>query len=102
MNPRVRDLYKRIIFVGREYPLGLNWVREKAKSWFRQNAELTDEVEIRRAVAKGRFMVREMQAVIKLKKYRTLNKRYNQEENSLMERFQQLEARLNEESSGTP
>mmetsp|Transcript_1765 Transcript_1765/g.2344 ORF Transcript_1765/g.2344 Transcript_1765/m.2344 type:complete len:101 (-) Transcript_1765:1076-1378(-) len=76
MHPLVRDLYKRVVFVGREYPLGLPWVRRKAKDWFRQNKELTDEVEIRRAVAKGRFWVREMRAIIQLKKYRTMNKRY--------------------------
>ena len=99
MNPRVRDLYKRIIYVGREYPLGLNWVRDKAKTWFRQNAELTDEVEIRRAVAKGRFMVREMQAVIQLKKYRTLKKRYSQEETSLLDRMRKLEQELGKNST---
>mmetsp|Transcript_6475 Transcript_6475/g.7403 ORF Transcript_6475/g.7403 Transcript_6475/m.7403 type:complete len:84 (+) Transcript_6475:230-481(+) len=77
MHPLVRDLYKRVVFVGREYPLGLPWVRQKAKAWFRQNADLTDEVEIRRAVAKGRFWVREMRAVIQLKKYRLMKKRYD-------------------------
>jgi len=76
MHPKVRDLYKRIILVGRDYPKGLDWVRSKAKPWFLQNKDLTDEVEIRRKVAVGRFWVREMESVIYLKKYRTLRKRY--------------------------
>ena len=38
---------------------------------FRQNAHLTEDVDIKRAVAQGRFMAREMIAVIHLKKYRT-------------------------------
>ncbi len=76
MHPKVRDVYKRILFVGREYPLGLDWVRKKAKPWFRQNAHLTDEREILQKVHEGRFYAKEMEHVIKLKKYRKLSKRY--------------------------
>lgn len=76
MHPKVRDLYKRIVAVGREYPQGLDWVRGKAKPWFAQNAALTDEVAIRQKVAEGRFWVREMKAVIALKKYRAMKNRY--------------------------
>lgn len=77
MHPLVRDLYKRFLFVGKDYPLGLNWVREKAKVGIFEHREITDEVEIRRKVARGRFMVRELKAVIKFKKYRTMKKRYD-------------------------
>ena len=80
MHPLVRDLYKRIILVGRDYPLGPQWVRDKAKVWFRQNKDVKDEIEIRRLVALGRRQVREMQAVIYLKKYRHLKKVYEEEE----------------------
>merc|ERR1719343_985649 len=38
----------------------------------------TQEREIRKAVAKGHAMIREMVGIIQLKKYRTMNKRYNQ------------------------
>ncbi|GBG26858.1 Electron transfer flavoprotein regulatory factor 1 [Hondaea fermentalgiana] len=76
MHPLVRDLYKRLLTVGKEYPQGLDWVKSKAKPWIMQNAALTDEVDIKKKVAEGRFWVREMQSVIKLKKYRTLKKRY--------------------------
>lgn len=90
MNPLVRDLYKRIILVGKDYPgqdpfvvltvcfaqgrrrakryvrsdcycadailgaAGLDHVRRKAKEAFHKNKDLTDEVEIKRAVARGR------------------------------------------------
>lgn len=76
MHPLVRDLYKRFMLVGREYPGGPDVVRRKAKEGFRQNAQLTDEVEVKRAVARGRWMVRELQGIIKLKKYREMKKRY--------------------------
>ena len=51
-------------------------MRPRAKKWFRQNAHLTEDVDIKRAVAQGRFMAREMIAVIHLKKYRTMKRRY--------------------------
>lgn len=101
MHPLVRDLYKRVLLVGRDYPLGLAYVKDKWKAALRnpencpscyvtnnddnslsplpveelqQNPQC--EKEIRQAVGKGRFMVREMIGVIQLKKYRTMNKRY--------------------------
>ena len=59
-----------------DYPAGLGWVKSKAKPWFGQNAAITDEREILHKVAEGRFWVKEMQAIISLKKYRTMKKRY--------------------------
>ena len=67
MHPLVRDLYKRVLIVGRDYPAGLEHVKKKAKEYF----------EIKRAVARGRWYVRnEITGVIKLKKYRTMKQRY--------------------------
>lgn len=40
------------------------------------------EKELRKAVGRGRFMVREMIGVIQLKKYRTLKRRYDTTEKS--------------------
>ena len=80
MHPLVRDLYKRILHVGKDYPLGLEWVKSKAKPWFRQNKNITDEIDIRRCVALGRHQVRELRAVVGLKKYRYLKNTYYKEE----------------------
>mmetsp|Transcript_2054 Transcript_2054/g.4843 ORF Transcript_2054/g.4843 Transcript_2054/m.4843 type:complete len:81 (+) Transcript_2054:195-437(+) len=77
MHPLVRDLYKRVITVGKDYPGGMELVRRKAKAWFRENTEISGELEIRRAVARGRWYVKnELTAVIQLKKYRTIKARY--------------------------
>ncbi len=72
MRPVVRDLYKQILVVGRAYPAGLDAVRDRAKREFRERADLRSEAEIRKAVGYGRYMLREMRALIQLKKYRTL------------------------------
>jgi hypothetical protein len=77
MHPKVRDLYRRVLVAGKDYPNGLDYVRKKAKAWFAQNADLTEEVEIKRKVATGRYYVRELFAVINLKKYRTMKRRYD-------------------------
>ena len=72
----VTDLYKRFLLVGRDYPLGLPYVRAKAKAAILQNAGLRSEDDIMRAVAKGRWWVKELIGVVQLKKYRTLRARY--------------------------
>lgn len=79
MDPRVRDLYKRLITVGRDYPTGLSHVREKAKREFFKRANLHDGLEINRAINYGRHMVREMTGIIQFKKYRALKQRYEDE-----------------------
>mmetsp|Transcript_8428 Transcript_8428/g.26342 ORF Transcript_8428/g.26342 Transcript_8428/m.26342 type:complete len:84 (-) Transcript_8428:477-728(-) len=75
MIPVVRDLYKRLLLVGRAYPAGLDHVRERAKREFLERRDLTSEADIRKAVGYGRYMLREMEGVIQLKKYRTLKAR---------------------------
>ncbi len=72
MHPLVRDLYKRFLLAGRDYPEGIAYIRGKAKTSIFKNAQLTNEVDIKRAVSKGRYWVREIQAITKLKKYRYL------------------------------
>eukprot|EP00924_Labyrinthula_sp_SR-Ha-C_P005005 snap_masked-scaffold_1-processed-gene-18.16-mRNA-1 protein AED:0.44 eAED:0.44 QI:0/-1/0/1/-1/1/1/0/99 len=98
MHPLVRDLYKRVIFVGRDYPLGLPWVQEKAKSWIRQNKDVTDEKKIRKLVHEGRFYVKEMQNVIQLKKYRTLKRRYDTEQTDFEQIIKGLETKAKEKN----
>lgn len=77
MHPKVRDLYKRFIIVGRNYPhpLGIEYVRNKVKKEFVKNKDVNNEVDILKLIAYGRFIVREMKAVISLHKYRALRNR---------------------------
>jgi len=88
MDPRVRDLYKRFLVVGCDYPLGLSYVREQAKAAFRRSAHLQGDKEIHKSVTQGRYVVREMIALIQLKKYRTLRKAYDAPERDEAEAMQ--------------
>ncbi len=76
MHPLVRDLYKRILIAGRDYPLGLPYVREKAKAAIMKNCGITDILALKKAVRYGRWQVKEMMAVSQLRKYRQLRHRY--------------------------
>lgn len=105
MHPLVRDLYKRALVVGRDYPLGLEYVRRTWKKALRnpencpacyQNVVVgaedgtaipvlppynrEQERQLHKAVGRGRFMVREMIGVIQLKKYRSMKQRYGQKD----------------------
>lgn len=87
MHPLVRDLYKRAIIVGRDYPhpRGLDFVRETWKKAIRdekfspkseKEGTIESERQLRKSIAKGRYAIREMIGVIQLKKYRTMRRRY--------------------------
>lgn len=76
MHRLVRDLYKRFLHVGRDYPAGLPFVRAKARAAILANRELTVEEDILRAVHKGRWWVNELIGVVQLKKYRAMRQRY--------------------------
>ncbi|EKX42044.1 hypothetical protein GUITHDRAFT_74318 [Guillardia theta CCMP2712] len=81
MHPLVRDLYKRFILVGRDYPGGLQIIKKKVKEAFFTNRHLEDDIEIRRAVARGRWYIRnELCAIIQFKKYRVMKERYSPHE----------------------
>ena len=87
MHPLVRDLYKRVVHVGKDYPTGIAHVKQMWKKALRNPANcpscVTDpsseacEEEILGAVHKGRFMVKEMIGVIQIKKYRAMKQRYD-------------------------
>lgn len=95
----VRNLYRRILTVGKDYPTGLEAVKKRAKAEFAKNAHLEDGLELRRAVSYGRYMVREMQGVIMLKKYRAIKQRYGEDVNE--EERAKAAARLQNRSERT-
>ncbi|RYF00068.1 MAG: hypothetical protein EOO41_00010 [Methanobacteriota archaeon] len=77
MHPAVRDLYKRFMYVGRDYPTGLPSVRTKVKAAFIANAQLRSEKDILLAVSRGRWWVNELIGVVQLRKYRAMRQRYD-------------------------
>ena len=87
----VRDLYKRVLHVGPDYPTGMEHVRSVWKKALRNRQNCPScydsknkvdlnspecQEELLFAVNRGRRMVKEMIGVIQLKKYRAMRQRY--------------------------
>lgn len=68
--------------MGRDYPQGYDFFRLRLKKAFQRNSDISNPEEIRKLVKRGEFVVKEIEALYMLKKYRTLKNRYSTEENS--------------------
>src|SRR5210317_757681 len=87
-------MHSSALIVGKDYPHpdGIEYVRRKWKEALRDpkncqllpndnnDHDITKENEriLRKAVGKGRYVIREMEGTIMLKKYRTMRRRYGQ------------------------
>lgn len=65
-----------MLFMGREWPQGYAVFREKANNVFLKNSVETDPEKIRKSIDLGNYVLKEMEALYKLKKYRTMKRRY--------------------------
>lgn len=76
MDPKIRDLCKRLVLVARRHPSGEAWVKNRAREALRSSKDLCGPVEINRAVARGRRAVRDAEEFARFAKYRALRRRY--------------------------
>ncbi|KAG2197609.1 hypothetical protein INT47_006672 [Mucor saturninus] len=78
LRPKVIALYKQASS-GRDYPAGYHdFFRPKLKAAFFKKKDLTDEKDILKAIQFGDYIIKEIEMMYYLRKYRTLRKRYNQ------------------------
>lgn len=66
--------------MGKEYPQGFDYFRTRLKNAFMKNRDVTDPQEIDKLIARGEFVIKELEALYMLKKYRTLKRRYYEEQ----------------------
>ena len=79
MHPKVRDLYKKLIFIGKyQYPFdNFPILKERFRQEILKHRDLSsDSIEFKKKIAFGRYQLREMQAAGHLHKYRMMKKRY--------------------------
>lgn len=69
-------LYKNLLYLGRDYPKGSAYFRERLRAAFMKNKDVTDPEKISKLVAKGDFVIKELEAMYFLRKYRAMKKRY--------------------------
>ncbi|BFZ60806.1 hypothetical protein YB2330_001858 [Saitoella coloradoensis] len=72
----VKRVYKELLFLGREYPLGYEHYQSRLHDAFMKKAKLSDEGEIRKGLEFAEFFRKEVETLYYLKRYRTLRKRY--------------------------
>eukprot|EP00112_Aurelia_sp_Birch-Aquarium-sp1_P006204 Seg169.8 transcript_id=Seg169.8/GoldUCD/mRNA.D3Y31 product="hypothetical protein" protein_id=Seg169.8/GoldUCD/D3Y31 len=81
LRREVINLYKQLHFLGRDYPLGFDYFRKKLKSAFLKNKDLQDPKEIKKMIERGNYVIKELEALYMLRKYRTLKQRYYEDQN---------------------
>ncbi|KAK1906388.1 LYR motif-containing protein 5A [Dissostichus eleginoides] len=76
LKEEVMKLYKTLLYLGREYPQGAAYFRGRLKSAFMKNKDEKDPEKIQKLVARGDFVIKELEALYFLRKYRAMKKRY--------------------------
>lgn len=79
---RVIQLYKQLIYLGREYPKDPEIMTRKIHDVFMKNAGESDPKKVDELIDKGNYIVKELEALYYLRKYRTLKRRYYDTEES--------------------
>ncbi|KAJ1035849.1 hypothetical protein NDA13_000508 [Ustilago tritici] len=80
LRARAIGLYKELHRLGREYPDSNYNFLGKLRGMFARNAHLTDEKEIKAKLDLAEFVKKETETLYKLKKYRTMRRRYVKED----------------------
>ncbi|CCF52295.1 hypothetical protein NDA11_005243 [Ustilago hordei] len=76
LRARAIGMYKELHRLGREYPDPNYNFLGKLRGMFARNAHLTDEKEINAKLVLAEFVKKETETLYKLKKYRTMRRRY--------------------------
>lgn len=62
--------------MGRDYPLGYHYFQAKCHNAFIKNKNETDPAKIAALIKHGEYIVKELEALYMLRKYRTMKRRY--------------------------
>ena len=65
-----------LLHLGKEYPKGFDYFRGKLKGAFMRNKDVQDPKQIKMMIARGEYIVKELEALYMLRKYRSLKKKY--------------------------
>lgn len=74
---KVKSLYKQLLYLGRDWPQGYSaHFRPRLHSAFMKQEGLKDHAEIKAAIMKAEYMVKELETFWFLKKYRAVKRNY--------------------------
>lgn len=77
MHPLVRNLCKRFVLASRRHPSGEAWFKQKVREALQRNARLSSDEDIKRAVARGRQVVKDSEEFSRFSRYRAMRRRYS-------------------------
>ncbi|RAH87020.1 hypothetical protein BO86DRAFT_76342 [Aspergillus japonicus CBS 114.51] len=60
---QVINIYKELLFLGRNYPLGYDYFRNRLHKAFSSQAHLDNEEQIRKGIARAEFVKKEIEAL---------------------------------------
>ena len=72
----LRMISIQILYLAKDWPEGYAALRDRAKRSFLINRQETDARKIEQLIERAEFVVKEVEALYSLKKYRTMKKRY--------------------------
>lgn len=75
----VKHLYKQLLYLGKDYPMGEQYFKNKVRQAFMKNKDVRDPEKIKMLIARGEYVIKEVEALYMLRKYRTLKQRYYNE-----------------------
>lgn len=76
LRRQVLSAYKQILYLAKDWPEGYTVLRDRARKAFLINRNEEDPRKIEMLVGRAEFVAKEIETLYKLKKYRTLKKRY--------------------------
>lgn len=76
-----------MIYTSQQCPGDINMYRKKIHQGFLKNKDINDPSKIEECIKRGEYIIKEMEALIQLKKFRTLKKRYYNHDNDIFEEF---------------
>ncbi|KAI7168914.1 hypothetical protein KC316_g8265 [Hortaea werneckii] len=77
LRHQVIRIYRELLYLGREYPLGYDYFRPRLHKAFMSKSGLQDEEQIRKGIEQAEYVKKEVEAMYYLKKYRALNRAYS-------------------------
>nr|XP_025138277.1 electron transfer flavoprotein regulatory factor 1 [Bubalus bubalis] len=81
LRGEVLNLYKNLLYLGRDYPKGADYFKRRLKNVFLKNKDVKDPEKIKELIERGKFVMKELEALYFLRKYRAMKQRYYSDTN---------------------
>ncbi|XP_053410343.1 electron transfer flavoprotein regulatory factor 1 [Nycticebus coucang] len=81
LRGEVLNLYKNLLYLGQEYPKGADYFKRRLRNAFLKNKDVKDPEKIKELIRRGEFVMKELEALYFLRKYRAMKQRYYSDTN---------------------